>query len=123
MRGGQVPSPNLAELAAAHHDVDGLGESKSMLLKLALHGRHQLENAAVAVAILERWSMLVRHLPTEAIVTGLTRCEWPGRLEWLHVPVEGGTSGDLLIDAAHNPAGAAALGSPPGAPGALSKKP
>ena len=80
-------------------------------LTLALHGRHQLENAAVAVAILERWSMLVRHLPTEAIVTGLTRCEWPGRLEWLHVPVEGGTSGDLLIDAAHNPAGAAALAS------------
>ena len=79
-------------------------------LTLALHGRHQLENAAVAVAILERWSMLVGHLPTEAIVTGLTRCEWPGRLEWLHVPVDGG-AGDLLIDAAHNPAGAAALAS------------
>jgi dihydrofolate synthase/folylpolyglutamate synthase len=76
-------------------------------LTLALAGRHQLENAAVAVAILERWSTLVAHVPTEAIVTGLTQCEWPARLEWLRLP----RGGELLIDAAHNPAGAAALAS------------
>jgi dihydrofolate synthase/folylpolyglutamate synthase len=76
-------------------------------LTLALPGRHQLENAAVAVAILERWSILVGHIPTDAIVTGLTQCEWPGRLEWLRVP----PNGELLIDAAHNPAGATALAS------------
>lgn len=76
-------------------------------LTLSLPGRHQLENAAVAVAILERWSVLVKHVPTEAIVTGLTSCEWPARLEWLRVPPDG----ELLIDAAHNPAGAAALAS------------
>jgi len=38
-------------------------------------------------------------------VTGLTDCRWPARLEWLRLA--GG--GELLIDAAHNPAGAAAL--------------
>ncbi len=76
-------------------------------LTLALAGRHQLENAAVAVAIMERWSVMVSHVPTEAIVTGLTQCEWPARLEWLRLP--GG--GELLIDAAHNPAGATALAS------------
>jgi dihydrofolate synthase / folylpolyglutamate synthase len=89
-------------------------------LTLALPGRHQLENAAVAVAILERWSLLVGHIPTDAIVTGLTACEWPGRLEWLRVPSafvgdasdgETGSDRELLIDAAHNPAGAAALAS------------
>ena len=74
-------------------------------LKLALAGRHQLENAAVAVAILERWSAVVSNIPTEAIVTGLTECEWPARLEWLRLP----SGAELLIDAAHNPAGAAAL--------------
>jgi dihydrofolate synthase/folylpolyglutamate synthase len=74
-------------------------------LKLALAGRHQLENAAVAVAILERWSAVVSDIPTKAIVTGLTQCVWPGRLEWLHLP----SGAELLIDAAHNPAGAAAL--------------
>jgi len=76
-------------------------------LTLALPGRHQLDNAAVAIAILEEWSTRVDHLPTAAIVTGLTECEWPARLEWLRVPPHG----ELLIDAAHNPAGAAALAS------------
>jgi dihydrofolate synthase/folylpolyglutamate synthase len=94
-------------------------------LTMALAGRHQLENAAVAVAILERWSLLVGHIPTDAIVIGLTQCEWPGRLEWLRVPFDSQSSGtgteplaqgkpqygDLLIDAAHNPAGATALAS------------
>ncbi len=74
-------------------------------LKLALPGRHQLENAAVAVAILETWSARVSFVPTSAIVTGLTDCRWPARLEWLRLA--GG--GELLMDAAHNPAGAAAL--------------
>ncbi|MDP3717876.1 MAG: folylpolyglutamate synthase/dihydrofolate synthase family protein [Acidobacteriota bacterium] len=73
-------------------------------LKLALPGRHQLENAAVAVAILETWSARVSFVPTEAVVTGLTDCQWPARLEWLRLP-----GGELLVDAAHNPAGATAL--------------
>ena len=76
-------------------------------LTLALAGRHQLDNAAVAVAILERWSATVRYVSAEAIVAGLTRCEWPARLEWLRLP----RGGEILIDAAHNPAGAAALAS------------
>lgn len=74
-------------------------------LKLALPGRHQLGNAAVAVTILETWSARVSFVSTEAIVTGLTDCHWPARLEWLRLA--DGT--ELLIDAAHNPAGATAL--------------
>ena len=91
-------------------------------MTLALAGRHQLENASVATAILERWSSLVHHVPTDAIVTGLTQCDWPARLEWLRVPLDSLSAtgrlaqdrrphGELLIDAAHNPAGAAALAS------------
>lgn len=74
-------------------------------LELALAGRHQLDNAAVAVAVLEAWSTRVSVVPTSAIVTGLTECEWPARLEWLQLA----DGGQLLIDAAHNPAGATAL--------------
>ena len=48
---------------------------------------------------------MVSEVPTAAIVTGLTQCEWPARLEWLRLP----SGAELLIDAAHNPAGAAAL--------------
>ncbi len=76
-------------------------------LKLSLPGRHQLDNAAVAVAILERWSDVASPVPAAAIETGLTQAEWPARLEWLRL--RGG--GEVLIDAAHNPAGAAALAS------------
>jgi dihydrofolate synthase/folylpolyglutamate synthase len=76
-------------------------------VELALAGRHQVENAAVARAILERWSAGVGYLPTEAIVSGLVDCDWPARLEWLRRP----DRSELLIDAAHNPAGAAALAS------------
>jgi dihydrofolate synthase / folylpolyglutamate synthase len=96
------------EVGAPIYDADATTtDRKYPPLTLALPGRHQLENAAVAVAILEKWSAMVRHVSTEAIVTGLTKCEWPARLEWLRLP----RGGEVLIDAAHNPAGAAALAS------------
>ena len=123
---GRLPEEAAARIAAVAHDagapiVDAHAPADRTYpsMTLALRGRHQLENAAVAVAILERWSTDVSHLPTEAIVTGLTECEWPARLEWLLVPAfarnasfgETGSVGELLIDAAHNPAGAEALAS------------
>lgn len=112
---GRLPKEAAARIAKVASDVEApifdahatTTDRQYPPLTPALHGRHQLENAAVAVAILERWSTLVAHVPTAAIVTGLTQCEWPARLEWLHVPAQG----DLLIDAAHNPAGAVALAS------------
>ena len=110
---GRLPPEAAARIARVARDVGAplvdahaTSDRKYPPLTLALAGRHQLENAAVAVAILERWSNTVSHLPTDAIVTGLTQCEWPARLEWLRVG-----NGELLIDAAHNPAGAAALAS------------
>jgi dihydrofolate synthase/folylpolyglutamate synthase len=98
---------------------DAVPPSAYPSMPLALPGRHQLDNAAVAVAILEQWSARVAPVPAEAISTGLTSCEWPARLEWLHVPsafARQASSGEtpdgrLLIDAAHNPAGAEALAS------------
>jgi dihydrofolate synthase/folylpolyglutamate synthase len=111
---GRLPAEAAARIAQVARDVEAplfdahaTTDRKYPPLTLALPGRHQLENAAVAIAILERWSTLVGHIPTEAIVTGLTDCEWPARLEWLRVP----PNGELLIDAAHNPAGATALAS------------
>ena len=112
---GRLPPEAAAKIAKVAREIDApivdahatTTDREYPPLTLALAGRHQLENAAVAVAILELWSTMVGHLPTEAIVTGLTECEWPARLEWLRLP----TGGELLIDAAHNPAGAAALAS------------
>jgi dihydrofolate synthase/folylpolyglutamate synthase len=95
-----------AEVGAPLVDADAISIDRTFP-PLALAGRHQLDNAAVAVAILDQWSARVGHVPAEAIVTGLTDCEWPARLEWLRLA----PGGAVLIDAAHNPAGAAALAS------------
>lgn len=71
---------------------------------LALPGAHQRQNAAVAVEVLQRCGPIGRVVHRDHIVTALTDAEWPARLEWLRT-----THGDVLIDAAHNPAGAQAL--------------
>jgi dihydrofolate synthase / folylpolyglutamate synthase len=70
---------------------------------LGLRGAHQITNAAVAVCLLEVLEKTLRISP-EAIVSGLSDVTWPGRLQMLEI---GGRH--LLLDAAHNPAGASAL--------------
>lgn len=73
---------------------------------LGLRGDHQVPNALVAVRLLEQ---LERHLPVPpaAITAGIRDVHWPGRLQMVEVP--GGRR--VLLDAAHNPAGASALAS------------
>ncbi len=74
-------------------------------LALALRGRHQIENAVVAVRLLEALDAAGARVPAIAIEHGLRHARWPGRLEVLRMP-DGRTA---LLDAAHNGAGAAAL--------------
>lgn len=75
-------------------------------LRVGLLGAHQAGNAAVALAVLEalaeRWELAISD---DSIRTGLAAARWPGRLELL----AGGPHGRVLLDGAHNPAGAAAL--------------
>jgi dihydrofolate synthase/folylpolyglutamate synthase len=72
---------------------------------LALPGAHQRGNAAVAAEILRRCSDAGLTVTRDHIITGLSDVEWPARLEWLRLP----SGQDVLLDAAHNPSGAAAL--------------
>lgn len=70
-----------------------------------LLGEHQMANAALAVAAAELLSDRFRFpLTPEAVQVGIARTAWPGRLQAL--PVHGRT---VLVDAAHNPGGAAVL--------------
>lgn len=73
-------------------------------VRLALRGRHQVVNALVAVRLLEELAEGGLPVGAEAIARGLSEVRWPGRLDLVNV-------GDrhLLLDAAHNPAGARAL--------------
>jgi dihydrofolate synthase/folylpolyglutamate synthase len=72
---------------------------------LALRGRHQVDNAVTAVRLLEE--LATREgiaLGASHIREGLEKAEWPARLELR--PLD---DVDVLIDGAHNPAGARAL--------------
>jgi dihydrofolate synthase/folylpolyglutamate synthase len=73
-------------------------------IHLALRGAHQISNAIVAVRLLEELGPQtgVRHAD---IVSALQDVQWPGRLQLL----EGPDGRRVLLDAAHNPAGAATL--------------
>jgi dihydrofolate synthase / folylpolyglutamate synthase len=73
-------------------------------IELGLNGIHQVANAAVAIRLLELVDAAGLPVTADHIVAGLRDVHWPARLEWLNVD-----GGDVLIDAAHNPAGAQAL--------------
>jgi dihydrofolate synthase/folylpolyglutamate synthase len=71
---------------------------------LGLLGDHQRANAAVAVAAAEQvFAALGREPEAEAVSAGLAAARWPARLQILE------TQPPLLLDGAHNPAGAVAL--------------
>ncbi|TKB85485.1 MAG: bifunctional folylpolyglutamate synthase/dihydrofolate synthase [Nitrospira sp.] len=72
-------------------------------LTCALTGRHQLDNAACAVALLEAAEGRGLSVPNGAVRRGLESVVWEGRLE----VVERGPV--LLLDGAHNPAAAHVL--------------
>jgi dihydrofolate synthase / folylpolyglutamate synthase len=65
-----------------------------------LPGRHQIENARTAILLCRRMKV-----PEPAIQAGLETVVWPGRLEFMS------QNPDIVLDGAHNPAGAAALAS------------
>jgi dihydrofolate synthase/folylpolyglutamate synthase len=81
-------------------------------LRIGLLGGHQAANAAVALALLDALAEdAVRRghrlaIDETAVRRGLQAARWPGRLEVIH---GGREIGRVLLDGAHNPAGAAAL--------------
>ncbi len=72
-------------------------------LHVPLLGRHQLQNAAVAVTVAETLRQQGMAVSPEDVRLGVAATRWPGRLE----RVLG--SPTLLLDGVHNPDGAAAL--------------
>lgn len=89
-------------------DRDGLTVELPRLreTRIGLRGRHQATNAAVADALLDALDEAgIATAPADARRQGYAAAVWPGRLELLT-----DTDGrEVLLDGAHNPAGAAAL--------------
>jgi dihydrofolate synthase/folylpolyglutamate synthase len=71
---------------------------REFTLECPLAGEHQVANAAAAAATLH-----LLGLEPGAIRAGIRRTCWPGRLE------RAGRQPDIILDGAHNPAGARAL--------------
>ena len=82
-------------------ELPGLGPTR-----VGLRGRHQAANVAVADALLDALAEAgIAAVDPDARRRGYATAIWPGRLELLDL----GDGRELLLDGAHNPAGAAAL--------------
>ncbi len=88
-------------------DRDGLTVELARLgeVRVGLRGRHQAANVAVADALLDALADAgIAHADAASRRAGYANATWPGRLELLTVDGD-----EILLDGAHNPAGAAAL--------------
>jgi dihydrofolate synthase/folylpolyglutamate synthase len=88
-------------------DRDGIEVALPRLgpTRVGLRGRHQAANVAVADAVLDALSEAgIATTDDDARRRGYATATWPGRLELLRVGER-----DVLLDGAHNPAGAGAL--------------
>jgi dihydrofolate synthase/folylpolyglutamate synthase len=75
-------------------------------LEIALLGEHQAKNLGLAVRAAEALAGLgYERVGPREIQAGAAACRWPGRLEAIELP----GSRRIVLDAAHNPAGAEAL--------------
>jgi dihydrofolate synthase/folylpolyglutamate synthase len=81
-------------------DLAGLGRTR-----VGLRGRHQAANVAIADALLDALDTAgIASTSAAARRAGYATAVWPGRLELISVDGR-----EVLLDGAHNPAGAAAL--------------
>ncbi|MFC6645997.1 bifunctional folylpolyglutamate synthase/dihydrofolate synthase [Granulicella cerasi] len=80
-------------------------DGEPILVNSPLRGVHQQRNLALAIATaLElRANHGFTQITNAAIEAGIRETVWPGRLEW--IPARGGRAA-MLLDVAHNPAGA-----------------
>jgi dihydrofolate synthase/folylpolyglutamate synthase len=102
-----IPLTEVGPAALLGWDRDGIDVELPSLgpTRVGLRGRHQAANVAVADALLDALEAAgIARADEAARRTGYAGAVWPGRLELLD---HGGR--DVLLDGAHNPAGAAAL--------------
>ena len=97
---GRMAAALDAPLVRAHEVASLEGVTPS------LRGHHQKDNALVALATLDRMADSTFPVPRPSAVYAIEHVRWPGRLERFDY-----RGSQVLLDAAHNPAGAAALAS------------
>src|SRR5271165_3182708 len=108
-------SPGAAEFLAGHvvpapgrnrYPLSVMGEE--ILADSPLAGRHQLRNIALAVAAAEELGRFGFKVTPRQIEQGIREAHWPGRFQVLS-PSASTHQREMVLDVAHNPAGAWAL--------------
>lgn len=72
-------------------------------LRISLSGRHQVENAALALAVVDILTAKGIDINDNSVIEGLKDVKWEGRMELVS------RNPGIVIDGAHNPAGISSL--------------
>jgi len=93
----------LPERTAGDEPYPIILRSGTITVNSPLHGEHQRRNLALAIATADQISQnkQFKEISPQSIATGITATRWPGRLELVTRNQK-----QILLDVAHNPAGA-----------------
>lgn len=91
------------EKPLSRYPLEVMGER--IIVESPLVGRHQLRNIALAIAAAEQLSHSFPAITARAVERGIRETSWPGRFQVLRTA----RSPLMILDVAHNPAGAWAL--------------
>jgi dihydrofolate synthase/folylpolyglutamate synthase len=94
---GAQPWRNKFPLAVMSEEID---------VDFPLAGRHQLRNLALAITAAEELNQFGFRIKPEHVERGIRMTRWPARFQ--RIPAEDGLP-EIVLDVAHNPAGAWAL--------------
>jgi dihydrofolate synthase/folylpolyglutamate synthase len=99
----RVPSPESTSVRA-QYPLAVMG--REIVVESPLVGRHQLRNVALAIAAAVELGKKMRGISAESVELGIRQTQWPGRFQIISA---NGRWPELVLDVAHNPAGAWAL--------------
>ncbi|HUQ50362.1 MAG TPA: folylpolyglutamate synthase/dihydrofolate synthase family protein [Terriglobales bacterium] len=95
---------HIANFLRNRYFLEVMGEE--LLIETPLIGRHQLRNVALAIAAAEQLNECGFTITAKHVANGVRDTHWPGRFQLLQATV---ARPDVVLDVAHNPAGAWAL--------------
>ncbi len=100
-----LPNAERAEAQRLRYPLQVM--EKEILVETPLVGRHQLRNVALAIAAAEELSKKgLRGITADSIERGIRETHWPGRFQVVAATPD---RPEVVLDVAHNPAGAWAL--------------
>ncbi|MEH1886308.1 bifunctional folylpolyglutamate synthase/dihydrofolate synthase [Nostoc sp.] len=98
-----TPQP-ARQIATGWAEYQTLQNSQLIKYPLPLAGQIQLANSALAIAALEILQQQGWQISEEAIINGMAKTQWPGRMQWATW-----NNHKILLDGAHNTAAAQVL--------------